>query len=65
MEEYPLAERDMQKTKTNEWMLTTNVCSFEGIGRFVMGLYDEIEIIGSPEFETFIRNKIDKIVNLK
>jgi predicted DNA-binding transcriptional regulator YafY len=65
MEEYPLAERDMQKTKTNEWMLTTNVCSFEGIGRFVMGLYDEIEIIGSPEFETFIRNKIDKIVNLQ
>ncbi|MDD3686566.1 MAG: HTH domain-containing protein [Bacteroidales bacterium] len=58
VEEYPLAERDISKIDNSEWMLDTNVCSYEGIGRFVIGLYDEIKIIDSIEFELFIENKI-------
>lgn len=60
MEEYPLAERDLIKNNSDEWILKTNVCSFEGIGRFVMGLLEEVEIIEPDEFKMFIVSKIRK-----
>ena len=49
-EEYPLASKYIQRISDNEWLLETNVCSYEGIGRFVMGLIDDIAIIDSPDF---------------
>lgn len=58
IEEYPLAERDIVKIGENEWILDTNVCSYEGIGRFVMGLFNDIEILDSDEFSDFIKNKL-------
>jgi predicted DNA-binding transcriptional regulator YafY len=42
-------------------MLTTHVCGFEGITRFILGLYDDIEIIESDELKEFVKNKIKKI----
>ncbi|MCF8363750.1 MAG: hypothetical protein K9G70_14120 [Prolixibacteraceae bacterium] len=42
-EEYPLAEKELIKINDNKWDLNTNVCSYEGVGRFVMGLLDEIK----------------------
>ncbi|KAA6301402.1 MAG: hypothetical protein EZS26_002389 [Candidatus Ordinivivax streblomastigis] len=57
-EEYPLADQYLTKINDNEWMLETNVCSYEGVGRFVMGLLSDIEIIDSPEFKVFILEKI-------
>jgi predicted DNA-binding transcriptional regulator YafY len=57
-EEYPLAEQYLTKISDNEWVLETSVCSYEGIGRFVMGLLHDIEIIDSPELLEFINNKI-------
>lgn len=56
-EEYPLAEREIKKVGDNEWILQTSVCSFEGIGRFVAGLPDEVQVVGSEEFRDFIRRK--------
>ncbi len=61
IEEYPLAEKYMKKTSVNQWMLTTHVCGFEGITRFILGLYDDIEIIESDELKEFVKNKIKKI----
>lgn len=58
IEEYPLAERDLQALNDNHWLLTTDVCSYLGIGRFVMGLLDDIEIIESPEFTEYIDAKL-------
>ena len=58
MEEYPLAERDMIKTDNNEWLLATSVCSYDGIGRFVLGLLDDIQIVDTPDLEDFIKEKI-------
>jgi hypothetical protein len=34
------------------------VCSLKGIGRFVIGLYDHIEIINSPELEDYVCRKL-------
>jgi len=61
IEEYPLSERDLKKISENEWLLETTVCSFEGIGRFVLGLFNEIEIIESEEFNEFLRKKLKNI----
>lgn len=48
-EEYPMA---LQYLK--DGVLTIPVCSFLGIGRFVMGLPDETEVIGDDEFKAFL-----------
>jgi predicted DNA-binding transcriptional regulator YafY len=58
-EEYPLAEKFLTKTNDNEWILETEVCSLEGVGRFVMGLLQDIEIVEPDELKNFIRKKIE------
>ena len=63
LEEFPLATKHLQKLPNNEWLLDTDVCSFDGVGRFVMGLLDDIEIIDSPEFEKHIIDHLIKIQN--
>ncbi len=62
-EEFPLASKYIQKLNNNEWMLDTEVCSFDGVGRFVMGLLDDIEIIDSPEFDKYILDLVNKFQN--
>lgn len=62
-EEYPLSSKYIQRISDNEWLLETNVCTYEGIGRFVMGLIDDIKIIDSPEFTNYLFNRIKNIEN--
>ncbi len=59
IEEYPLSERDIVQESEGRWLLDTKVCNYRGIGRFVMGLMDDIEIVDSPEFEEYIRGQIN------
>lgn len=59
IEEYPLAERDIKVLDSKHWLLDTQVCNYLGIGRFVMGLLDDIEIVDSPELKSFIADYID------
>lgn len=58
-EEYPLAYQYLIKAADNEYILDINVCSFEGIGRFVIGLLHDIEIIESDNFKDFVRKRIN------
>lgn len=59
VEEYPLAEPFITPCgDARHWMLTTDVVSFLGIGRFVMGLYDDIDIIGGDDFRQYIDAKL-------
>lgn len=60
-EEFPLAAPQLQKLPDNQWLLKTEVCSYEGVGRFVLGLPGEIEIIESPEFLVYISIQLDKM----
>jgi predicted DNA-binding transcriptional regulator YafY len=59
IEEYPLAEKELMKISDNNWIFDTKVCNYEGIGRFVLGLLHDIEIIDSPDFEMFVRDRIE------
>lgn len=60
-EEYPLSERDLQQIDEGSWLLDTEVCNYAGIGRFVMGLAEDIEVIDSPEFTDYLCQKRDAI----
>ncbi len=59
-EEYPLAEKDLTVDDEGKYVLHTEVASYEGVGRFVLGLFDEIEIIKSPDFKKYLNQKIAK-----
>lgn len=61
IEEYPLSTRDLTQIDRHHWLLDTLVCSYHGIGRFVMGLQEEIKIL-TPEFQKYIIDKAKRIV---
>ena len=61
-EEYPLAEEYIQQLNDKEYQFAGPVCGFEGVARFVMGLYDEIEVIEPEELREFLKNKAEKIL---
>ena len=50
--------KHITKVSDSEWILETEVCSFEGVGRFIMGLLQDVEIVGPQELRLFIRNKL-------
>lgn len=58
LEEYPLAERDIVKESGDSWILDTNVCNYRGVGRFVLGLLDDVEVLENEEFKAYLRTKI-------
>ena len=60
IEEYPLAERDITRLEDGRWLLDTKVCNFVGIGRFVMGLAEDIEVL-TPEFDAYIKETLERI----
>lgn len=60
MEEYPLSEKYITKQDASHWLLDTEVANLQGVGRFTIGLMDDIEIIESPELKEYINNYINK-----
>ncbi|MFW6364811.1 MAG: helix-turn-helix transcriptional regulator [Bacteroidota bacterium] len=60
VEEYPLAEQFITQKSENSYVFETEVASLAGVGRFVMGLIDEIEIHQPESLNEYIRKKINK-----
>ena len=60
IDEYPLATRDLKQIDDNHWLLNTMVCDYVGIGRFVMGLSEDVKIL-TPEFYEYIKATIDRL----
>jgi predicted DNA-binding transcriptional regulator YafY len=58
MEEYPLSEKFLTEISDNEYILQTDVCSYDGVGRFVIGLLHDIEIMGDENFKDYIQKRI-------
>lgn len=57
-EEYPLSTRDLIQKDDSHWLLDTLVCNYVGIGRFVIGLLNDIKIL-TPEFNEYIRTCVN------
>ena len=58
-EEYPLSERYISKIGEGKWLLETTVANLQGVGRFVVGLMDDIEIVDSAELKQYISTYIN------
>lgn len=62
-EEYPLAMPYMGKEEAEEprtYLFNGPVLNYKGVGRFVMGLADEITILGPIDFKSYIKEKLKK-----
>ena len=60
IEEYPLATRDLRQIDDSHWLLDTMVCDYVGVGRFVIGLSEDIKIL-TPEFDEYIESTINRL----
>lgn len=61
-EEYPLSEEFIVQEEEDKFVFEAEVAGFEGVGRFVMGLCDEIEIVCPDSLKEFIKNKAKNII---
>jgi proteasome accessory factor C len=57
-EEYPLSVPYITKQE-KDYLFNGPVASFEGAGRFVLGLMDEIKVKSPENFKTFLKNKLE------
>ena len=60
LEEYPLAEEHITAIDAEHWLLDTEVASYAGVGRFVVGLMDDIRIIDTPELEQYLAEYVTR-----
>ena len=58
IEEYPLAEPLCTKLPDNKWQFNGEVCGFEGVGRFVLGLMDEMKVLAPKGLKEYVDKKI-------
>ncbi len=57
VEEYPLAEPDITRTHDNEYIFESEVAGMDGVGRFVLGLIDEVTIHYPESLKQHIKEK--------
>ena len=62
LEEYPLAQADLKEIE-GKWILDTMVSNMAGVGRFVIGLADEVKIIDSPALVEYIKAFVNNHLN--
>ena len=62
IEEYPLAQADLKEID-GKWILDTMVSNMAGVGRFVIGLADEVKIIDSPALIEYIKAFVNNYLN--
>jgi len=62
LEEYPYAELYVAPEEARDtWLFETDVASYVGIGRFVLGLYADIEVIADDGLRTYLHNQIHQM----
>jgi len=60
IEEYPLSERFLTKINNNQFVLKAPIAKYEGPGRFVLGLAEDIQLQGDEGFRDYLKTKINK-----
>lgn len=63
-EEFPLAQRNLS-LEDGCWWLRTAVSGMEGVGRFCLGLYKEVDVVDSPELAVYLDRYIGDILRKK
>lgn len=60
-EEYPQADRYIREDQPRQWIFEADVASYMGIGRFILGLAEDIEILGDEGLRQYLRERVRKI----
>lgn len=60
-EEYPKSDKFIKPDTDETWIFAADVFSFKGVGRFVLGLFDDIQVLGSDAFRDYLMTKIDRM----
>ena len=63
-EGFPLSVRFVEKQE-NDYQFHGPVASFDGVGRFVLGLMDEISVAGPEPFKEYLNRKLNSPAFLK
>ena len=63
IEEFPLSVSFIRKVNDQEYLYDGWVTSWDGIGRFVMGLCGEVKVISPKTFRTFLWGKASGFIN--
>lgn len=61
LEEYPSAKQFLSETSDHRHLLHARVCNFKGVGRFVLGLLDDIEVVGNDNFRKYLKDKLENL----
>jgi hypothetical protein len=56
IEEFPLSEKYLKQNDSN-YIFEGWVCNYSGVGRFILGLPGEIEVISPKELVKFLKEK--------
>lgn len=59
LEEHPDAVQHLIPSADGRWLFDAEFCSMKGVGRFFLGLFEDIEIVDSPEFKAYIQERIN------
>ena len=57
-EEYPHARKFLIRHDDTHWFFETDVANYEGIGRFILGLYEHIEVQEDAGLKAYLKEKI-------
>lgn len=61
MEEFGVDEGSIYKENDNYNLISLKVCSFQGVSRFVLGLANDIEVLGCDEFKAYLNGILDNL----
>lgn len=61
MEEYPVYKKDFVIVDDRHWLISLQVCGYQGLGRFVAGLMDDIRIVDSDDFKNYMIAYLHKL----
>lgn len=56
-EEYPVSGEQLRPDGPEHWQLQTEVCSFTGVGRFILGVFEDVEVVAPEELRCYLREK--------
>ena len=58
IDEYPRAAKHLTAEENGKWRFEADFCSMRGIGRFVLSMPSDIEVIDSPELVDYLREQV-------
>lgn len=61
LEEYPRSGTLMRREDEEHWIFETDVANYAGIARFILGLFDEVEIVEGDGLKAYVRDKIRRM----